>query len=529
MKLSFLGAAHEVTGSRTLLQAGGHTIMIDYGMEQGVDIFENPELPIAAGEIDCILLTHAHVDHSGLIPKLVAEGFSGPIYATEATTKLCGIMLMDSAHIQESDAEWKNRKAKRSGKEPVKPVYTVADAQQALRQFHPCTYGPVYDILDGVQIRFQDAGHLLGSASIYVTVEGKTLLFSGDLGNIDRPLIRDPQKPDRADYVVIESTYGDRTHGPRADYTSQLARILQDTLDRGGNLVIPAFSVGRTQELLFLLREIKQQGRIHGHDGFPVYVDSPLSVEATKIYSGGLMDYYDKETLALLADGVEPIRFPGLRTSITSQDSININLDPTPKVILSASGMCEAGRIRHHLKHNLWRRESTVLFVGYQSVGTMGRKLLDGTDTIKIFGEEIQVRAKIEQMDGISGHADQTMLLGWLDALEQKPRKVFVNHGEEGAADTFAALIREKLQMDAAAPYPGGIWDLDADLWLEEGSRTRVRKKQTAQKRNPVFERLYQAGRRLLNIIEACRGLTNRELNKFSEQIEALCDSWDPK
>ena len=529
MKLSFLGAAHEVTGSRTLLQAGGYNILIDYGMEQGTDLFENPELPIAAGEIHCVLLTHAHVDHSGMIPKLVAEGFTGSIYATEATTQLCGIMLMDSAHIQESDAEWKNRKAKRRGEPPVPPVYTVADAQQALRQFVPCTYGPTYDILDGVQIRFQDAGHLLGSASIYVTVEGKTFLFSGDLGNIDRPLIRDPQKPTKADYVMVESTYGDRTHGPRADYTSQLTRILQDTLDRGGNLVIPAFSVGRTQELLFLIREIKQQGRIHGHDNFPVYVDSPLSVEATKIYSGGLMDYYDKETLALLASGVEPIRFPGLHTSITSQDSININLDPTPKVILSASGMCEAGRIRHHLKHNLWRQESTVLFVGYQSVGTMGRRLLDGAPTVKLFGEEIQVRARLEQMDGISGHADQTMMLDWLGALEEKPRMVFVNHGDDEVTDTFAGLIREKLGMDAAAPYPGAVYDLAAGCWMEEGSRSRIQKKKAAVKRNPVFERLYQAGRRLLNIIEKCRGLTNRELNKFSEQVEALCDNWDPK
>ena len=516
MKLSFLGAAHEVTGSRTLLQASGYNILIDCGMEQGTDIYENPELPIAAGELSCVLLTHAHVDHSGMIP-------------TEATMQLCSIMLMDSAHIQESEAEWKNRKAKRSGSEPVKPVYTTEDARQALRQFHPCTYGPTYDVLDGVQIRFQDAGHLLGSASIYVTVEGKTFLFSGDLGNIDRPLIRDPQKPTRADYVMIESTYGDRTHGARSDYATQLTRIIQDTLDRGGNLVIPAFSVGRTQELLFLIREIKQQGRIHGHDGFPVYVDSPLSVEATKIYSGGLMDYYDKETLALLADGVEPIRFPGLKTSITSQDSININLDPTPKVILSASGMCEAGRIRHHLKHNLWRPQSTILFVGYQSVGTMGRRLLDGASTVKLFGEEISVAAKIEQMDGISGHADQTMLLDWLAALEEKPAAVFINHGEDEVTETFAGLVREKLGMHAIAPYPGGVFDLAAGQWEFEGSRARVQKKKAAAKHNPVFERLYQAGRRLLNIIEKCRGLTNRELNKFSEQVEALCDSWDPK
>ena len=523
MKLTFLGAAHEVTGSRTLLTAAGRQILIDYGMEQGVDLYENPTLPLAAGEIDCVLLTHAHIDHSGMIPALVKQGFHGAM--------LCGIMLLDSAHIQESEAQWRNRKAQRSGADPVEPVYTVADAQAALRLFRPCTYGPTYPILNGISISFQDAGHLLGSASITVTVtEGEkteTLLFSGDLGNVDRPLIRDPQLPKGADYVMIESTYGDRLHGPRADYTGQLTRILQETLDRGGNLVIPAFSVGRTQELLFLLREIKQQGLIKGHDGFPVYVDSPLSVEATNIYSGGMMEYYDQETLDLLAAGIDPIHFPGLRTSITSQDSMNINLDPEPKVILSASGMCEAGRIRHHLKHNLWRPQSTILFVGYQSEGTLGRKLLNGANSVKLFGEEIQVNAKIEQMDGISGHADQSMLLKWLSAMTYKPKKVFVNHGDDTVTDTFAALIREKLSMDAEAPYNGSAFDLEAMQWVSMGFRTKVEKRKVSVRTNAVFQRLYQAGRRLLNVIEKNRGLANRELAKFADQLRALIDKWD--
>ena len=529
MKLTFLGAGHEVTGSRTLLQAAGYNILIDYGMEQGADLFENPELPMAAGEIDCILLTHAHIDHSGMIPALVAQGFRGAIYATEATANLCGIMLLDSAHIQESEAKWRNRKAQRAGQPETPPVYTIADAQAALQLFHPCQYGPTYNILDGVQIRFQDAGHLLGSASIYVTVEGKTLLFSGDLGNVDRPLIRDPQKPTAADFVVIESTYGNRLHGERPNYVSQLTRILQDTLDRGGNLVIPAFSVGRTQELLYLIREIKSAGLIHGHDGFPVYVDSPLSVEATKIYSGGLMDYYDSETLKLLDAGIDPIQFPGLRTSVTSQESMAINVDAEPKVILSASGMCEAGRIRHHLKHNLWRPDSTILFVGYQSVGTLGRRLLDGADTVKLFGEEIQVRAKIEQMEGISGHGDQKIMLEWLEAMTQKPVKVFVNHGDNEVTDAFAQVIRSRLHLDAEAPYNGSIFDLDAMAWLSPGFRTRLEKKKTyPAKVNPIFERLYQAGRRLLKIIEANRSLANKELAKFADQVTALCEKWEP-
>lgn len=529
MKLTFLGAAHEVTGSRTLLQAAGRNILIDYGMEQGTDLYENPPLPLAAGAIDCLLLTHAHIDHSGLIPALVAQGFHGPIYATEATAKLCGIMLLDSAHIQESEAQWRNRKAQRSGQEPVTPLYTVADAQAALELFHPCTYGPVYDVLREVQIRFQDAGHLLGSASIEVTVteqgETQTILFSGDLGNVNRPLIRNPQAPGRADFVVIESTYGDRLHGPAPDYTGQLTELLQDTLDRGGNLVIPAFSVGRTQELLYLIREIKAAGLVRGHDGFPVYVDSPLSVEATNIYSGGMMDYYDDETLRLLAGGIDPLHFPGLRTSITSQDSVNINLDPAPKVILSASGMCEAGRIRHHLKHNLWRPESTILFVGYQSEGTLGRKLLDGAKSVKLFGEEIQVAARIARMEGISGHADQRMLYGWLAAMPEAPKKVFVNHGGDGVTDQFALLIREKLGWDAEAPYNGSCFDLAAMEWLSQGFRTKLKKKPA---RNPVFDRLYQAGQRLLRLIEQSRGLSNRELGKFADQVNELCKKWEP-
>lgn len=529
MKLTFLGAAHEVTGSRTLLQAAGRNILIDYGMEQGTDLYENPPLPLAAGAIDCLLLTHAHIDHSGLIPALVAQGFHGPIYATEATAKLCGIMLLDSAHIQESEAQWRNRKAQRSGQEPVTPLYTVADAQAALELFHPCTYGPVYDVLPELQIRFQDAGHLLGSASIEVTVteqgETQTILFSGDLGNVNRPLIRNPQAPGRADFVVIESTYGDRLHGPAPDYTGQLTELLQDTLDRGGNLVIPAFSVGRTQELLSLIREIKAAGLVRGHDGFPVYVDSPLSVEATNIYSGGMMDYYDDETLRLLAGGIDPLHFPGLRTSITSQDSVNINLDPAPKVILSASGMCEAGRIRHHLKHNLWRPESTILFVGYQSEGTLGRKLLDGAKSVKLFGEEIQVAARIARMEGISGHADQRMLCGWLAAMPEPPKKVFVNHGGDGVTDQFALLIREKLGWDAEAPYNGSCFDLAAMEWLSQGFRTKLKKKPA---RNPVFDRLYQAGQRLLRLIEQSRGLSNRELGKFADQVNELCKKWEP-
>ncbi len=533
MKLQFLGAAHEVTGSCTLLQTKHHRILIDCGMEQGADIYENADLPLPAGEIDAVLLTHAHIDHSGRVPMLVAQGFKGPICTTGATAALCRIMLMDSAHIQEFEAEWRNRKAKRNGDEPYEPLYTAADVQRTLTLLQPCDYGQPHQLFDDVSVCFSDAGHLLGSASIAITVtedgEAKTLLFSGDLGNVSRPLIRDPQAPPAADYVVIESTYGDRLHGARPDYIGHLSRVLQRTFDRGGNVVIPSFAVGRTQELLYLIRQIKKEGLVTGHGNFPVYVDSPLAVEATNIYSGDLHGYYDEETLALLAQGESPIRFPGLQVSITSDDSRRINEDRTPKVILSASGMCEAGRIRHHMKHNLWRPESTILFVGYQSKGTLGRKIIDGAPTVKLFGEEIRVRAQIETLEGISGHADRDMMLGWLEKMPAPPKQVFVNHGEDGVCDTFAATIQQRLGVPATAPYNAAIYDLESGLCLEPGNRQRLtgRKRRFDGGESPVFQRLLAMGRRLMEVIEKNRGGANKDLARFADQIQSLCDKWE--
>ena len=533
MKLTFLGAAHEVTGSCTLLEAAGKRILIDCGMEQGADIYENCEMPVAASQLDAVLLPHAHIDHSGKIPALVAQGYCGPIYATEAARRLCQIMLRDSAHIQEFEAEWRNRKAQRAGEPPYVPPYTMRDTEAALRQFVGCDYNAPAEIFPGITISFSDAGHLLGSSSILIhaTEDGETrsILFSGDLGNVSRPLIRDPQTPPGADYVVIESTYGDRTHGPRPDYVNQLAGIIQDTFDRGGNLVIPSFAVGRTQELLYLIRTIKNQGLIQGHGDFPVYVDSPLAVEATKIYADdeAMMPYYDAETLELLAQGINPIAFPGLRTSVTSDDSKAINFDRTPKIILSASGMCEAGRIRHHLKHNLWRKESTILFVGYQSEGTVGRKLIDGADTVRLFGEEITVEAHIESLTGISGHADREMMLSWLEFMPQKPRQIFVNHGDDQVTDHFAESIRSRLSIPADAPYSGDSYDLLTGQCIAKGTIVKATKLTDGRRRaNAAFERLTQAGKRLAAIIAASRELSNKELARFTDQINALCDKY---
>ena len=534
MRLTFIGAAREVTGSCTLLDACGKQILIDCGMEQGGDTYENADLPVSPNEIDAILLTHAHIDHSGMIPAMVAKGYAGPIYSTVATYRLCNIMLRDSAHIQEQEAEWQNRKASRAGFEKYKPIYTIDDAAEALKSFESYGYNKPVQIFDGITIEFIDAGHLLGSSSIHITIkesgETKTLLFSGDLGNIERPLIRDPQMSKQADYVIIESTYGDRIHGERPDYISQLTEILKETFVKGGNLVIPSFAVGRTQELLYLFRIIKEKRLIQEFENFPVYVDSPLAVEATKIYKDNLFEYYDTETLELLKQGINPIEFPGLRLSVTKEDSMAINFDESPKVIISASGMCEAGRIRHHLKHNLWRENSTILFVGYQAEGTLGRKLLGGAKSVNLFGEEIQINAKIASVAGISGHADRDMLLGWRASMKAAPAKVFVNHGDDIVCESFAQTIYNKLRFSATAPHSGDAYDLISGECVERGKAVKITKVSDGRRRaNLAFDKLMAACQRLKTIIELSRGLSNKELAKFTDQLNGLCDKYARK
>ncbi len=530
MKVKFLGATHEVTGSCSMIDAAGKKILVDCGMEQGIDIYENCELPVSPAEIDAVILTHAHIDHSGKIPALVANGFKGPVFSTEATYKLCSIMLLDSAHIQEFEAEWRNRKAKRRGTEEYVPPYTVKDAEKAISLFRYMPYHKKTQIFDGIEIEFFDAGHLLGSSSVKLSVtedkEQTSIIFSGDLGNIDRPLIRDPESPDGADYVVIESTYGDRIHGDRPDYITQLSDIMNETFSRGGNVIIPSFAVGRTQELLYLIRTIKEKNLVN--ENFSVYVDSPLAVEATSIYSSGLNDYYDSETLDLLSNGIDPINFAGLKLSITSDDSKAINFDDKPKVILSASGMCEAGRIRHHLKHNLWRNDSTILFVGYQSEGTVGRKLVDGAKAVKLFGEEITVNARIATMTGISGHADRDMMTAWLNKMTIKPKKVFVNHGEDTVCDLFASHITDTLGIPADAPFSGDAYDLSSGECIEKGTAKKQDNPRAARQRaEQLFGRLLSAGKRLMAVIDKNKGAPNKELAKFTDQINNLCDRYD--
>lgn len=531
MKLTFIGADHEVTGSCHYLEAAGKHILIDRGMQQGVEYFENIEIPIEESMIDYVFLTHAHIDHSGMIPALYAKGFRGEIYATDATVDLCNIMLRDSAHIQVFEAEWRNRKAKRHGGELVEPIYNMADADGTIKLLVPCHYGEEILVSENLKIRFTDVGHLLGSASIEVwaTENGKTkkIVFSGDIGNMNQPIIKDPQMTESADYVVMESTYGDRYHEKnRMDYVSELAEIIQTTFDRGGNLVIPSFAVGRAQEILYFIRKIKAEHLIRGHDGFHVYVDSPLAVEATEVFQKNIYNCFDKEAMELVNKGVNPLRFPGLKLTITSDESKAINFNTEPKVIISASGMCEAGRIRHHLKHNLWRPESTVLFVGYQAMGTLGRIILEGAETVKLFGERIEIQAKIESLDGLSGHADKEGLLKWVNAFKEKPKLVFVVHGEANVVDSFTTCLENKHGFTSYAPYSGTVFNLMENKFEYEAKPLVIKKKSSILSIN-IYLRLKSAGERLRSIIRKNEGGTNRDLQKFTKQIDVLCEKWD--
>ena len=531
MKLTFIGADHEVTGSMHFLQTKDLNLLIDCGMEQGSNPYENADMPVPYSEIDYILLTHAHIDHAGMIPYAYARGFRGSVLATDASMDLDGIMLLDSANIQEQDAEWESRKAKRAGRPEVEPLYTVEDAKKAIAGFCPVPYGKTEELSDTVSIRFVDAGHLLGSASIEIWINedgiSRKIVFSGDIGNKNKPLIRDPQYIEEADYVVMESTYGDRYHEKGLDHVAELADIIQRTLDRGGNVIIPAFAVGRTQEMLYFIRHIKQKGLVKGHDGFPVYVDSPLAIEATEIFRENLAECYDRETKELVLSGINPIGFEGLRLSVTADDSKAINFNEEPKVIISASGMCDAGRIRHHLKHNLWKPSCSVVFAGYQAEGTLGRLLQDGKKEVKILGEAVHVEASIENMGGMSSHADCDGLMEWIGAYKKAPERVFLVHGEDSAMENLSGLIKDKYGYEVSCPYSGSVFDLAAGTF-DYMAEPVFRKKETAisMRNDKVRSDLSEAIEGLRRLCVRYEDFSNKDIRRLTADINAIIEKY---
>ena len=544
MKLYFIGADREVTGSCHVLEVNGKYILLDCGLKQGRVIYVNEDLPVSASEIDAVLLSHAHIDHSGLLPKLVKDGFHGKIWCTDATKQLCDIMLKDSAHIQESEAEWASRKAKRSGRKQVKPLYTVQDAEIAMLYFQVIPYGETFSPVEGVTVRYEDSGHILGSAIIYLTLQedGKTrtLAYTGDLGNINMPIVNDPSPRETTDYVITESTYGDRLHEKVDNPVKQLADIMNRTFARGGNVVIPAFAVGRTQEILYFIREILKNDMVSYKD-FLVYVDSPLAEEATAIFEENTFGYYDEEAMQILHEGGHPLVFPNLRMVIDVEESKLINTSDKPSVIISASGMCTSGRIKHHLKHNLWRPECTIAFAGYQAEDTLGRRLVDGEKDVRIYQEDIHVEAEIVELQDVSAHADRDGLMHWLTDNPEKPRNVFVVHGEDTVAENFAKQLQNDCGYEASAPYSGYVFDLlynryesteepdrvlSAEEKKEEIHRDQEREQDTYSQ-NKYYNELMEKGQKLICLIEKHKNAKNSELKKFLKEVDKLVSRWD--
>ena len=472
MKITFLGATRTVTGSNVLIETKDKKFLLDCGLYQGQQkeiALNTDDFLFKPSEIDFMLLSHAHIDHSGRIPKLYVEGFRGPIYATKATCDLCEIMLPDSGYIQESEIEWLNRKRKREGKHEVPPLYTYQDAIDSLVLFERVQYDETIQIDQNIRVRFKDAGHMLGSSIIelWITEDGKEkkIVFTGDLGNNDIPLLREPTMIDDADILIMESTYGDRLHEKKEDKASEFLKTVSETLERGGNVVIPSFAVGRTQEILYELQKSKQSENEEFRREYdeimsaPVYVDSPLATSATEVFLKNL-DCLDEFVQEDIKDGIKPLDFPGLRFTQSVEESKLLNETANRSIIISASGMCEVGRIKHHLKHNLWKPESTILFVGYQAIGTLGRKIVDGAKTVKIFGEEIGVNAQVKYIEAFSGHADQRGLLKFVESFKKRPMQIYLVHGDEEAQNVLAGKIGEEFNIPVDIPMRGDVYEV---------------------------------------------------------------------
>lgn len=497
MKFEFYGAAGCVTGSCHILKVNGKTILLDCGLYQGKDEKErgNDIFAFNPKDIDYVILSHAHIDHSGRIPLLYKQGFKGEIICTEGTMDLCSVMLPDSGHIQEMDVEWKNRKRLRQGLGPIEPLYTAKIAEIAMYLFRGYPYNQIINLFDGFRIRFRDAGHLLGSAivELFIKEEGKEevkIVYTGDLGNKNIPIIKDPATVDYADYLIMESTYGDRLHKNVNEQLEQLVFIIQDTFRKGGNVVIPSFAVGRTQELLYALNKHIENEKLKD---ITVYVDSPLAMESTKIFQKYL-NYYDDEAKQYVSKGINPLGFKGLVFTRSPEESANINKIESGAIIISSSGMCDAGRIKHHLKHNLWRKECAIVFSGYQAEGTLGRIILDGAKKVKILGEEIAVNAGIFNLQALSGHADRQGLVDWLEALQVKPKEILIVHGDDEAQKSFKDLIK-------ARGYNCRIMKLGDKYFINEENQNK-------ENRTKIKERII----RLLDSVDDIEKMSKEEI-----------------
>ncbi len=468
MKIKFCGATIGVTGSCHLLTTDRHQVLLDCGQFQGnkeMDALNWEPFPFDPEAVEAVILSHAHIDHCGRIPLLVKRGFKGDIYCTDATADLLQVMLLDSAYIHEKDAEWQTKKNARTGKPPVEPLYTVQDAERSLKLVKPILYDQLVELNDEMKIVFNDAGHILGSAitEIWVTEDDQTskIVFSGDLGMNDRPILRDPKKIKKADYLIMETTYGGRLHPENSTSIDRLIHIISDTVKRKGSVIIPAFAVGRTQELIYELNMFYEHHPEY-HDlleNLNVYIDSPMATTATEVFRKNAQ-VFDEETKELILSGDNPLDFKNLIFTRSTQESQALNMDRTPKIIISASGMCEAGRIRHHLKHNLWDARNSIVFVGYQAEGTLGRSLIDGVKEVKLFGETIMVAAEIHNLEGFSGHADQNGLLDWLSGFQKIPKQIFLVHGEEQSKIDFAKIVQEKLGLSTTPVFANSEFEL---------------------------------------------------------------------
>jgi metallo-beta-lactamase family protein len=481
MKISFHGAVESVTGSCHLIEFNNKKVMLDCGQFQGSNREEKmnfDDFDFVPSEIDYLLLSHCHIDHCGRIPLLVKRGFKGEIICTQPTYDLCKIMLLDSAHIHESEAEWENRKGKRAGKQVVEPLYTQEDASYCMKYFKPKLYGQMIKVDDDFSIRFLDGGHILGSAIIEMWMneglkEEIKIVYSGDLGVENKPLLNNPSYVEEADYVIMESTYGNRVHQNTESKMDKLIDIIINTARKGGNVVIPSFAVGRTQEIIYELNKYYDYPNKNAEElrKIPVYIDSPLAAKTTEVFKSN-SQVFDEETRKLLLSGDNPLNFKNLNFVQSSDESKLLNEDKTPKIIIAASGMCEAGRIKHHLKHNLWREESSIVFVGYQAENTLGRKIRDGEKLVKIFGEEINVSAQIYDLEGFSGHADKNGLMKWIGAFKKKPKKVFIVHGENDAKAEFAKAVEDNLSIECIVPQFSHIYELDENkIFVSKNSK----------------------------------------------------------